>query len=634
MKEQKRINVTLPSLGKINVNFYCSSAEICDLYYKRDEFNRQKNIKHLGLISTVFEGASHSRYEYLMLQAGLSDIFDNLHKGSTTASQGNIKVGGVNYLGNGLLKSWFLLSNFGHAKNTIGDEKVLLLLSLRNRGFLSQLISPIKDNDLREWSLEKIENFQYTDFHHILSIRRVYKELPRQLERKERIINLYKLLLLDYEKINLKVNRLKLDQLKRIYKTIRSLSIVEIDGLHSHIPISVDLTSIILSLDSIENSYRNTYLIDSLKPILSKMYDDIYLDKDVLATQRDYELKCFDYIHKQPKTSASYEKLIIKALQEGISPLGKSKLTSFARLSITKKMQPDTKFYDEVRNIQTVKRGCKGVDSSLDENKITFVRYADFFIDKEIFSICNLPRLVFNISNLIQDQINHLAENSNFSLYRLMREFRENSVKFGVEDEVINNIIKDTKYTIALNVYESFKTDIFPAFRDLLWSILTFFIKGNFIIDINSENKPYDIFTMKFPGDSFSLIRENIEKAIAHENNDVDRVHELQQLKLSACRKYEGYVFVCLSRVTIFNPEKPPSERLVTDIDSTVIKVRKDELILELHESKNYKKNPEGAAVKDIREKLIPTLNANAKGYRVKKVNRMGAKCVIKCNAN
>ena len=34
-----------------------------------NEFERQKQIRHLGLISNVFENGSHTRYEYLMLQA-------------------------------------------------------------------------------------------------------------------------------------------------------------------------------------------------------------------------------------------------------------------------------------------------------------------------------------------------------------------------------------------------------------------------------------------------------------------------------------------------------------------------------------------------------------------------------------
>ena len=81
----------------------------------------------------------------------------------------------------------------------------------------------------------------------------------------------------------------------------------------------------------------------------------------------------------------------------------------------------------------------------------------------------------------------------------------------------------------------------------------------------------------------------------------------------------------------IYDKTKPPNERKVTDIDSVVIKVNKSELLIELNETKNYKKNRETQAVKELREKLLPVLNKNAKGYRVRKGKGFGCKLVIRC---
>ena len=115
------------------------------------------------------------------------------------------------------------------------------------------------------------------------------------------------------------------------------------------------------------------------------------------------------------------------------------------------------------------------------------------------------------------------------------------------------------------------------------------------------------------------------------EKDDLDRLHELKQLSHSCRRKYDGFVFVCLARIIVYDPTKAPSERLVTDIDSSIIKITMEEMILELNESKNTKKNKESNAVNELRKRLVPVLNNKAKGYRVKRVKGFGGKLVIKC---
>ena len=432
--ETNRKTASLPILGKVSISFYSCAEKVLEIYKKTDEFKRQKNIHHLGLISNVFEGASHTRYEYVLLQAGLTDLLDNIHKGSSTASQGSLKVDGKECSGNGLIKAWLLLSNFGHLKNTIGDEKSLLLYALQQPGFKSQLLSPIHDHLLRSWSEAVIERFDYVNFHHILSIRRVYKELPRQLAFQNELAKLYKLLLIDVDKLDIKVNINKLSQLKRLFTTIRALAIVTIDGHYSHTPISIDLISTVLSIDSLENSYKDIYLLESIRPILSSLHENIYLDRQVLESQRDYEIRALEYLKKKPKAPNSYEESIRKAFEKGLVNITSNRLKHFARFPITKSMQPDTKFYDEFRNLQTVKRKCPNVEASLDTNPITETRYADFFINNSQFNVNDLPRFIYNICLLISAQVKHLIDNTSKDFRDLLSEVKENATSIGIEE--------------------------------------------------------------------------------------------------------------------------------------------------------------------------------------------------------
>ena len=336
MSEVYRKGAALPILGKINVNFYCSSSKVFDLYEKENEFERQKKIKHLGLISKVFEGASHTRYEYLMLQSCLADLLDNLHKGSATVAQGDIKIDGKIYSGNCLLKSWFLLSNFGHAKNTIGDEKSLLLFSLKQKGFRTSLINPIRDEKLFKWSDSVIDNFEYVNFHYILSIRRMYKSLSRQIDLQEELAKLYKLLLIKPSDLDYRVDHNKLEQLRRIFYTVRALAIIAIDGHYSHSPISIDLISTILSVDSLENTYKGIFILESFKPILSSLHESLYMDKYVLAIQREYEINSINELAKIKKNKRSYDSMIELSFNDGITNLNSVSLVPFFRMPISK----------------------------------------------------------------------------------------------------------------------------------------------------------------------------------------------------------------------------------------------------------------------------------------------------------
>ena len=119
-----RIKEDIPILGSVTVNFLDLSNRIYTLYESTEEIKRQKRSPHLGLISHAFRSSSHCRFDYLILQCVISEIIENTFKGTTNA-QGSIKVNGKSYLGNDIIKSWILLSNFGHCKNTIGDEKTI-----------------------------------------------------------------------------------------------------------------------------------------------------------------------------------------------------------------------------------------------------------------------------------------------------------------------------------------------------------------------------------------------------------------------------------------------------------------------------------------------------------------------------
>ncbi|WDU77707.1 hypothetical protein [Lysinibacillus sp. G01H] len=623
--ENKSFIVTIPTLGIVTINFYGISLEVINLFEKTNEFERQKEIKHLGLIAKVFEGSSHSRYDYVMLQCALVDLVDNLHKGSPNLSLGNLKVDGEGIPGNSIMKSWFLLSNFGHTKFTFGDEKAIILYAIKTKGFKSQLLRPIQDSELKSWCDKVIMDYNYSKMHYVLAIRRIYKETARNIKTREKLIKLIKLLLLDKGQLDFRVNEEKLEQLKRLFNVIRKLSIISIDGHYSHIPVTIDLIASIISLGSIENTYNNKSLIEQLQPIISLLHDEIYLNKRVLELQRNYEIESQNLLSAYKKEGV--DTLIELALTKGLHSNLKNHLKHFARLKLKDTVQNEIDFKSDLNELAKVRTGCRDTEFSIDYNPVSGLRFIDFFLCMDKFSHEQLTPFIFNMCNYIDGLTRILEKNANLDVDRVL----DNVVLLGEENEfdkekLIEILIKSRRLTFP-ELNRRFMADIIPLYKELLWSILRHFIKDQYSWDVNIQTRKYPQFIFNVNGKSNGLKRI-FDFAIENEP-DSDRAFEILQLKKSATRSFEGFILASMARITIYDITKSPNERIVTDIDSVLMKVNKNKLIVEFHESKNTKRTPENNAKRDLRNKFIKVLNDNAKGYRINEVKGMGAKLVV-----
>lgn len=616
------LSVCLPLLGKAKINFYDVAAIMFDVYKTTREFDRQKEMNHLGIISETIEGANHTRYEYLMLQCLICDLMDNIHKGGKD-TQGSISIDGEEYKGNAVIKSWFLLSNFGHAKNTIADEKTLINLCIERKGFKTKLLSPITDVDLKIFCESVIDSYQYEKFHYVLSIRRVYKEIKSK-DIQALLIKLLKLLLVDTTKLNIKVNQSRLEQLKHVFKIVRKISIISLDTHNSHIPISINITSLLLAFDYFENKYKKSSINTILNPIHSMLYDEIYLKGSVQTRQRFYEVAAIEEIKKRAYTE--YDNIVKEALDKGLYNTESCNFKHFARYTLPVNVKAKQNLLSELRNVMTVKRQCPFVEASLDFNPITKTKFIDFYYDQSKFTKSLLPTFVYNIALILQGQIFETVKNSPdvLALASIFNAIQDDKLKDTKYDEIKNKI----RVGLNKSILSSFVENNMPTFRGLLWWVIKYFIGDNYLFDIDFHIKKHDFFSLKLINPNINFIPNQIEQAIKNES-DKDRIHELEQLKSSALRKFDGFVFVCLSRIQIYDKTQAPGKMRITDIDSVVLKSNKDQFILEFHESKNTSSSRERKAIKDLKNNFVKILNSNAKGYRITPVKGKGAKLTI-----
>jgi hypothetical protein len=618
---EQRIEVDIPILGKVSVNFEGLSAKLFRLYLDENEVQRQKDISHLGLISEAFNGISHTRFDYLILQSVISELVENNFKGTANA-QGTISINSVSYSGNDIIKSWILLSNFGHCKNTIGDEKAILLNVIQRRGFRSYLISTIKDIELKNWAQKIIDTFDYVNFHHILSIRRIYKTLGRRGYLQKELITVYKLFLLESDKTKNIANTLKVEQLKITHKNIRDLSILALDSRNTSLPFSIDILPTILSFNFYENRYQQTKISDIFNPMLSLLYDTLYLHPKSQTIQRSYEIKALE------KMTLAYNDIIDEAMKIGLSNPKENTLVHFLRIELHTDYLENINIIDSIRSLLTVRREIRGVDASLDYNPLKSRRVLDFYLQKNVFNTKYLPKFLSNITSVLEKQFLGTMRNHIKSRGDVIK-----AVKTGMEIINLNDSSKETLINtltdfISTESWKLVQSNNIPTFKEILWSVLRYFIKDQYYFDIDHHvSKSYEYFGVRFDN-GMDLLNNNVQSAI-DETSDVDRKHELIQLQKSTTRKFNGTTIACLLRVTVYDYSKAPKDRTVTDIDSIVLKYCNNSMILELHESKNTK-NPFKDAKKDLNKKLIKILNNNSKGFRIKEVKNFGAKVVLK----
>lgn len=597
MTNSKSIGINLSLIGNVRVNFYGFAYEIVKIYDKLEEFERQKRIKHLGVISEVIDSSNHTRYEYLLLQCFLVDVIENTYKGTPNAI-GSIKIDGKEYFGNSIIKVWFLLSNFGHTFNTFGDEKTLLLFNYKRKGFRNKLISDIEDEDFKKYANKVIDSFDYPSFHHVLAIWRICK-VVRNKNLKKQIIKIYKLFLLP--SANIKVNNAKLELLKHLAIYAREIALISIDGHNTHIPFTINPLSTLMSIDVYESKLKNSSVFNVLYPLSSILIDEIYLNKDVLTKQREYEINALDFCLKRPANYSEYAKILEDAFKFGLIDLQSKmnvSLLHFYRFKIERALQDGESILNEYRTIDTVKRNCDKIESSLDYNAISKEKIYDFYYHSD-FSKKKFPIFVYNILLILEQQIHHTIT-SNAKPLGVLADILDNKLKGRISDKELQEIRKTTaSKLVTQKLIKEIDNVNIPTFRALLSSIICFFLDDKYTFEITELNTPYDYVAVKLSNVPYNNILSNISKAIKTETNP-DRKHELKQVLKQVPKEYDGFIICSLCRINIYDFSKPPNERIITDIDSVIVKVCSKELIIELNESKNMKRKAEKEAIKDI----------------------------------
>lgn len=288
MSNTKQIKYNLPGVGNINALLFPYGQKIWNFLEHYGHISRLKKVNQLGALRLVFNGAHHSRYEYLITQLAIVSELCKLYGPQDQKFSLSSEIddfGSIDSLGKpptkgDILQIYAILSNIGHLPGTFSSE----------RAFLSFLKS---DNDLKRVFKYGLSSKDYDDFEEVVNNFSIYKfntfiasfllgRYQRKDEGKE-VANLCRCIIRSYNNYSSQDDE-RIKQMWRLYKALRRFVYLALDSLYAPVPFSIDISSLILSIDQYLEDifYHESPFQIALGQIEDVMRDSIYLSSSSL----------------------------------------------------------------------------------------------------------------------------------------------------------------------------------------------------------------------------------------------------------------------------------------------------------------------------------------------------------------
>lgn len=288
MSHTKQIKYNLPGVGNINVNLFPYGQKVWDFLDHYGHIKRLKKVNQLGSLRLVYNGAHHSRYEYLITQlAIISELCkfkgpqdQRFSLGSEIDDFGSVASLNKHPTKGDVLQIYAILSNIGHLPGTFSSERALLSYlksdSELKRVFKYGLSSEDYDN-----FEEVVDNFSIYKFNTLIASF-LLGRYQRKDEGKE-IANLCRSIIRSYNNYSSEEDE-RTKHMWRLYKALRRFVYLALDSLYAPVPFSIDINSLILSIDQyLEDifTHESPFQI-ALGQIEDVMRDSIYLSSNSL----------------------------------------------------------------------------------------------------------------------------------------------------------------------------------------------------------------------------------------------------------------------------------------------------------------------------------------------------------------
>lgn len=233
----------LPAIGAIQSELYGTAHDIYNFLVGRKEIERFKELDHLGVIRDVFEGAHHSRWEYIVLIMRLIEVAKKVKELHLTTSTTIMSDGAATPIVKAeLLKCWALLSNIGHLPGTFACEHALLALVKRNPPLRNEILRRLSDSSVEKHVRGIFRRESLYRFHHVLA----FLKLKRWSSKKVPLVLYTEILKAFCLPPSEEIHRVSL-----IYNDIRRLAFMILDSHYVASIVEIDLRDIMNDPDNI-----------------------------------------------------------------------------------------------------------------------------------------------------------------------------------------------------------------------------------------------------------------------------------------------------------------------------------------------------------------------------------------------
>lgn len=559
----------VPQLGKISTKLYPYSIQTYELLNHYGHIDRLRSIDQLGVIRNVYEGAHHSRWEYVMLQLSLiyklsveTDEKSNKLASGLGLNSNNIEFPGRYPSGADILQMWTLLFNAGHLPGTFATERALLR-SCKQHKDIRQTIYTGLPQTKRKYFKEILEKEDIYSFHKVL----ISFQLERYRRHKFNTAHFIDFLqsIIDFYLFDSKDHKQSQKNYKMLFQKIRQISYLFLDFQYGPIPVDFDLGAIFFNLQD--------YI-----PVLFKEPDS-----PIIRALDSFEnLLSINMYHSADsiRELGGHVKQVERILGENKELWQLNKITGLKRY---------------------LKNGLKTFQSFHKDWRNSFSIHILFELPLPLFISIFKKHLTFNIEESWNKkygartcQLTFQAAPKSLQIAINLSFYRESKTHTNVC--IIRNFLKD-----IINLNDKIKSEIKsePApkyysltidwifqkpYQELVISILRYITHGNLHFEFKHDNiTGSQMLSIKGSTTAANKIKE-IYKNLESSNPRFSELETLQQTLVNL--NYRSELLLPLSRILVYDNERKP----LTDIDGFGLGVKNGTLGVLLVEAKHQKK--------------------------------------------
>jgi len=264
------IQYYFPVLGEVKIELKGYPAKFYKFLGENGEIERLMKLKHLGILSYLFPGIEHTRYEYTLLNLYLT------HK-LNLSDHADKEIGNLSVSKREFLDLLILSANIGHIYGTFAVEKATLFYLWENNA-LVQLLSLLGNLNCEEIK-NKMETWlkgrqDYRLFNKVLALMKL--SLWIEGTENENIKDMLQSISLIITNLLLKDERREYtENLCKRYNFVRKISYLFLDSAYIQSPLKISFLELFTNLQSnLENVIND---IEALKLVCQ--YEQIVYDR-------------------------------------------------------------------------------------------------------------------------------------------------------------------------------------------------------------------------------------------------------------------------------------------------------------------------------------------------------------------